>query len=679
MGPGVRGAATGLQQLDSPAKHPRGERGRYSRLASGLVWLLALMYIALFSWLSILRHETFQSGAMDLGYTDQVVWNTLHGRFMRFSTYENASIDLPLEEFRRIDTLLAYHVEPLLAVISLLYLVFDSPVTLLVLQTAVIALGAIPAFALARDHLRSDLAGLVYALAYLLAPALQGANMADFHTVAMTSSLLLFALNALHQRRYRSFLALAILSMATREEVSLLVMMMGLYILILLRERRIGALTMLMGIGWFAICTQMILPHFNGLPISPFLHRLAIFGPTLSGSVQNFLREPALLAQWLAKPEIVSYLSGLLATAGFMSLFNPAILALSAPVVAMNVFSAWSWTYSGGAHYSASIIPFVIVSGIYGLGFLAEQASKRFKIPQRIAVIALSALVLLASSYNHRQLGISPLSTTFSVPRITDHHRQVKEIMRQIPDGVSVSAQSNLYPHLGHREKAYLFPAINDAEYIILDITSPSYPITLDRMYSEIWSLLRSPEFELIGARDGCLLLRKSSSGEVTITLPDEFYSFARVSQDAVGHPLQARFGTALELVGYDYQVLNVVHAHEPPATITTYWRRLKPLSSDFSMALFFTREDGAIAGNYDGWTSTALWYPPSAWQEGEIVRVETPILPIGQMHDVLVAVTWPRADSWLIEDRLQPIVSAPDQPLQVLQEQSLLKLFSFR
>jgi uncharacterized membrane protein len=91
-------------------------------LVPGLVCLLTLLYIVFFAWLSILRHETFQSNAMDLGYTDQVVWNTLHGRFMSFSTYQNAPIDLPLDQFRRTDTLLAYHVELILAPISLLYL-----------------------------------------------------------------------------------------------------------------------------------------------------------------------------------------------------------------------------------------------------------------------------------------------------------------------------------------------------------------------------------------------------------------------------------------------------------------------------------------------------------------------------------------------------------------------------
>ena len=136
---------------------PVGTRQRNrSPAIAGLVYGIALLYIFFFSWLSIQRHRTLQSNAMDLGYTDQVVWNTLHGRPLQFSTYENAPIDLPLEQFKRTDVLLAYHVELLLVPISLLYLLYDSPVTLLVLQAVVVGLGALPAFWLARDHLQSD-------------------------------------------------------------------------------------------------------------------------------------------------------------------------------------------------------------------------------------------------------------------------------------------------------------------------------------------------------------------------------------------------------------------------------------------------------------------------------------------------------------------------------------------
>jgi uncharacterized membrane protein len=653
--------------------------GDRSLLAPGLVYLLALLYIIFFAWLSILRHEAFQSSAMDLGYTDQVVWNTLHGRFMRFSTYQDAPIDLPLDQFRRTDILLAYHVELILAPISLLYLIYDSPVTLLLLQTVCIGLGALPAFWLARDHLGSDFAGLVFALAYLMAPAVEGANLSDFHAVSLTASLLLFAFYFLQARRYRLFFVFIILAMSAKEDVSPLILMMGLYIFFWLREREVGALTALMGLSWFLVCTQLILPYHNGLPISPFLHRLAIFGPTVKESLRHFLQDPVLLLQWLHQPEIFTYLGGLLTSAGFMSLFSPVILGLGAPAVAMNIFSTWSWTYSEGAHYSASLVPFIIVSGIHGLGFLARHFSERWGVPHLRATNSLAVLVLLSSGYHHYQIGISPLARGFHPPRITAHHRLAQEFMALIPAGASLSAQSSLYPHLAHREKAYFFPAINDAEYVLLDVTSSPYPITVAKLHWEIQRLLDSQEFGVLAAQDGYLLLKKGLSENLETNLPNEFYTLARTEEGAVPHPLRARFADRLELVGYDYSILNVIHAHQLPATVTTYWRPLQPLNMDYGFTFFFTRQDGAIVGYYDGGTPTSLWYPTSVWQEGEVIRMETPILPIGRLRDVMLAVTLPAADPWSVEGRLRPVESARGQPLTIIEGGSLLKLFSFQ
>ncbi len=649
-----------------------------SLLVPGLVYLSTLLYIILFAWLSILRHETFQSSAMDLGYTDQVVWNTLHGRFMRFSTYQNAPIDLPLDQFRRTDILLAYHVELMLAPISLLYLIYDSPVTLLLLQTVVIGLGAWPAFWLARQRLGSDFAGLVFALAYLLAPAVEGANLSDFHAVSLTASLLLFAFYFLQARRYRLFFVFIVLAMSAKEDISLLVLMIGLYILFGLKERRSGALTALMGLGWFLVCTQVILPHYNGLPLSPFLHRLAIFGPTVKESLFNLFREPVLLLKWLLQPEIVAYLGGLLVSAGFMSLFSPVILGLSAPVVGMNVFSAWSWTYSEGAHYSASIVPFVVVSGIQGLDWLARQFWERWGVPRRKAINGLAVLVLLISGYHHYQVGVSPLARGFRPPGLTPHHRLAREFMALIPPDAPLSAQSGLYPHLAHREKAYLFPAINDAEYVFLDVTSPSYPISVEKLYGKVRGLLDSQEFGVLAAQDGYLLLKKDSSESLETDLPDEFYTFARADEGAVSHPLQVRFADVLELAGYDYSILKVIHVHQLPATVTTYWRPLRPLNLDYGFTFFFTRQDGAIVGCYHGGTPTSLWYPPGVWREGEVVRVETPILSLERPGDAIVAVTLPGADPWSVESRLPPVEGVGGQPVEILQEESLLRLFSF-
>ena len=431
---------------------------------------------------------------------------------MEFSTYENASIDLPLDQFRRTDTLLSYHVELLLVPISYLYAVFDSPLTLLVLQTVVIALGVWPVYWLARRKLRSELAGVAFVAVYLIAPSLQGANLSDFHAVSLTPTLLLFAFWALENRRTGPFLVFALAALSAREDMALLVVMLGLYAFLLKRQRVAGALACSAGVGWFLICTQVILPSHNGLPISPFLHRLAIFGPTVQESLQNWLNEPDLLWHWLRQPDVVTYLKGLLASGGYASLLGPGELILAAPVLATNVLSTWSWTYSEGAHYSASIVPFIVVSSISGVAFLSRQISRLSSFPMRYASAVLAGTVLLVSGAHHYQLGITPPARSFSVPRVTEHHDIGKELMTLIPPDASVSAQTGLYPHLAHREKAYLFPAVNDAEFVFLDVTGSTYPIDAKGLRLEVQWLLNTGEY---GLRGGSRWLSAASAGLV--------------------------------------------------------------------------------------------------------------------------------------------------------------------
>ena len=47
-----------------------------------IAFAMALVYVLVFGSLSLVRHWAFHSTALDLGVFDQVLWNTIHGRFM---------------------------------------------------------------------------------------------------------------------------------------------------------------------------------------------------------------------------------------------------------------------------------------------------------------------------------------------------------------------------------------------------------------------------------------------------------------------------------------------------------------------------------------------------------------------------------------------------------------------
>ena len=122
---------------------------RKNLIASLAVWLLILLYIGLFSWQSVARHQAFATNAYDMGNVNQAFWNTVHGRPLQFTNWRGVELDLAN------DSRLAMHVEPIYFVLAPIYWLWQQPETILILQTIILALGALPVFWLARDRLRS--------------------------------------------------------------------------------------------------------------------------------------------------------------------------------------------------------------------------------------------------------------------------------------------------------------------------------------------------------------------------------------------------------------------------------------------------------------------------------------------------------------------------------------------
>src|SRR5881628_2414874 len=115
------------------------------RYEGRLALVLALLYAVVFGSLALIRHWAFHSMALDLSVFDQVLWNTVHGRFME-STLSLERCD-PHSFF--LD-----HFSPALLLIVPFYLVVPRPETLIAFQTvALLPLGLAMYFLAARRTL----------------------------------------------------------------------------------------------------------------------------------------------------------------------------------------------------------------------------------------------------------------------------------------------------------------------------------------------------------------------------------------------------------------------------------------------------------------------------------------------------------------------------------------------
>lgn len=381
---------------------------------------------AAYAVLSVARHRTLRSTGFDLGVFDQALWHA--GR-----------IEAPASTLRGLPNLLGGHFSPVLALLVPARLVGTE--ALLVAQALLVSAAALPIFAFSRRRI-GDGAALAVAAAYLLFGGVQAAVWFDVHEVAFAPLLIALAVDQFDRgHRWASFAA-ALALLAVKEDLALLVIAFGLWYA-LSGDRRLGALTALVGIAWFAIVTGLVIPSLSG------------------GQEYGYVR-PASLHDLVAvgvatKLRTVAYL--------FAAFFGLALLSplrwLTVPLLAEPLLSADPeyWTLHG--HYSLTIAPVLALGAADGLRRVPHAR------PVAFAMVVLAVALVPAFPLVHL---IEP-----SAYRPRPAYATAAEALARIPAGAPVTAGNRFAPHLSGRDEIRLLgPRAPRAGWVIASVRDPA-------------------------------------------------------------------------------------------------------------------------------------------------------------------------------------------------------------
>lgn len=469
--------------------------------AKALLWAAITAYATGFASLSILRHRAFNTGRFDLGNMAQTVWNTAHGNFLQLTSLEGEQISR-----------LGAHFDPVLAAFTPLWWIWPSPEMLLTVQAIVVALGALPVFWLAHKHLGSERAGLGFALAYLLYPATQWLTLNEFHPVALACPFLLFAFWYLDEDHLVPFAVFAVLAAATKEEIGLVAAGFGLWYALSRRRRLAGAAIVGLGVLVSALAVLVVVPRFHhGAP--EFYSRYQAVGGSAGGIVETAFTHPLRLLEQAFQGRDLRYLLHLLAPLAGLFVLSPLVLVAALPELGLNLLSATPTQTSIHHHYTAGLIPPLVIAAVLGAASLARRR------PGWTGAIAVGAVaVALVSNY---RLGAVPLWGAVpggehfqrSATAVTAHDRVAEQAVALIPPRAVVSATNSLGAHLSDRRRVLSFPKLSDATWVAADETRPSYgdrPAPLPSARNLV-NLRRSPSWRLVFERDGILVFRRVS------------------------------------------------------------------------------------------------------------------------------------------------------------------------
>ncbi|HSL50217.1 MAG TPA: DUF2079 domain-containing protein [Candidatus Deferrimicrobiaceae bacterium] len=407
-------------------------------------------YAVVFSFVTVTRHFTFATHALDLGYYVQLVWNLARG----------AGPYVSLPEMHAWGD----HLSPIMYLFVPAYWVAPGPVVLLVAQSVALALGGIAVFGLARARLGDERPAAAFALLYLANPSLHGINVRDFHAAALAIPLLLAAFWAVETGRPWLALPPAALTLLCREDAALPVIGLGAWMAVAHRRWRVGALTAAAALAVLAVDVRWIIPAYRGQPYS-HLGRYAHLGGSLTEIVTNALVHPLRTLGTLTTGRRAVYLAAMLAPLAFLPLRGGWDLLGVLPALAQNLLSADPVLYGYRAQYQSFVLPFLMLAAVGGYARLARRRPGSW--PVAVLVVAMVASLALASR----------TANNLSVARFwpAPEQRAAYQVLARVPPGAAVSAQDPYVPHLSLRPLVFVFPSgIEKSDYVLVNLDS--YP-----------------------------------------------------------------------------------------------------------------------------------------------------------------------------------------------------------
>lgn len=499
--------------MDRPAPSPDADPPRVAaRLARVPIayWVVAAVvgYAALAFTFSWLRALNFGLDTWDQGIYMQALWSTAHGRpFWEAADHETGGFS----------SLLQVHSVFLLYLLVPLYAALPSPFTLLAVQSAVVALAAVPLFLLARDLTGSDRWGLLAAVAYLAWTPTLASNLYDFHAEAFLPVEIFTVVLLWHRGRYALGFVAALLAFLTFELAPVLLVFVGVMFLLPeagtlrrwvseLRERRpwgstVRALARQMGqrlatrrgvaslvlvlasaaaYAALLVVREQYLSAWLGIapfPVNPLGYVVGTTpaGLELSLSYLTFSFGTKVEA-WLV----------FLALLGFVPLLAPRALVLSIPWLVFTFFSGNANYVALGYQYGFILGSGLLVAFAFGLVPLARwidgrTPAARARAPgreieawarsvearsprrrQRVALFAVGLAIVLAVN-----IALSPVDPllanapygsaySFSFTPGPGYHA-VEQLAALVPSGAYVLATDDLFPFVANDVNAYSF------------------------------------------------------------------------------------------------------------------------------------------------------------------------------------------------------------------------------
>lgn len=488
-----------------------------------LVIVLAGLFTFALSWFALAQHRALTTQMNDLGNADQAIWRVTQGDWLMQQSNDTDGA---------LRSRLAVHTNFIFYPLALLYLVWPSPVVLLIVTSLASGIAGVGLYALARHFLGTTWWAIVPPLAFWVSPLTHQATLYDFHVVTLVAALFVWMLWAFTTGRRRVGWVLLGLALLCSEDVALLIFMYGVY-RYLTGERREGRLIMGVSALYFFVIVVLLIPLLNdGRGLTKLVgprNRYGWLGHSGSDIITSLVSQPVHVVGHLLQPDRLRLPLYLLLLGGIAAGRAWRLLLVLLPTLLATMLTTIPWvTRLTGTYYWVTSGAVIVVAGILSAAQLRQKQEPTWWWPLAYLFVAATFFSLLFSPLPHGRWA------TWQQYQTVPEYASLAEVHRLIPPEASLCIQNNLGPHFSQRADIASFPRrCETAQYALFFLrpTPVHHPFfflgqntwylvgdTRRGLADSVAELVAAPEWGLTAYHDGFYVLQRNAADTVSLT-----------------------------------------------------------------------------------------------------------------------------------------------------------------
>lgn len=406
----------------------------------------------------------------------------------------------------------AVHVSPIYYLLLPFYWICPRPVTLQVLQAAVLASAVIPLWKLCRRHGLPSLASAGMCLLLLLFPAYAGGASYDIHENAFLTPLILWMFYGIDREKRWVALLAGGLTLLVKEDAAVYVAVVALWLILRawLRGRNrweltTGGMLLAGALVWFFLVTAYLERYGDGVMSYRYQNFLYQGSGSLFTVILAVLLSPMKLIYECMDPEKLPFLALTLLPLLGMPLWTRKYerYILLIPYILVNLMSDYPYQHDIFFQYTYGSTACLMYLTVVNLADLAHGTSGRAL--TRYAPLGL-AVVIAGSCFASR---VAPVAAAYS-KQYWNHraeYAQIGEFLSQIPEDAPVAATTFYTTPLSQREVLYDVRYCSQehllsTQYVVLDTEDSrsytSFEASGANGYQNLVQLLESHGYTLI-------------------------------------------------------------------------------------------------------------------------------------------------------------------------------------